>query len=166
MLPGVAEVDLSNVGDTAEVDAAIGKSLGQDVIDSLSVLEAVVPTLHEELRSKLSDLLPMLSLTLRSRFAIIRQSAARCFATICSVMTVESMLFVVEKVIPFLGDSLNLSNRQGATELIYRSCNLQRRGAIAYLCFVFRYRADARCEGSALHHLLGCAGPWQNERFG
>jgi TATA-binding protein-associated factor len=94
--------------------------LGQDVIDSLSVLEAVLPTLHDELRPKLCDLFPKLSLTLRSRFAIIRQSAAKCFATVCSVMTMESMLFVVENVLPFIGDTLNLAHRQGATELIYR----------------------------------------------
>ena len=107
--------------DVAEVDNLIAASLGQDVIDSLSVLEAVVPTLHEELRHKLSELLPMLNLTLRSRYAIIRQSAARCFSTICEIMTMDAMLVVVESIIPFIGDSSNLHNRQGATELIYRT---------------------------------------------
>lgn len=101
----------------------IGASLGQDVVDSLSVLEAVVPTLHEELRHKLSELFPMLNLTLRSRYAIIRQSAARCFSTICEIMTMDAMLVVVESIIPFIGDSSNLHNRQGATELIYRTQN-------------------------------------------
>jgi TATA-binding protein-associated factor len=62
----------------------------------------------------------MLNLMLRSRYAIIRQSAARCFSTICEVMTVDAMLVVVENVIPFISDSSNLHNRQGATELIYR----------------------------------------------
>jgi TATA-binding protein-associated factor len=109
------------IDDPADVDTIISKSLGQDVIDSLSVLEAVVPTLHDELRPKLSELFPMLCLNLRSRFAIIRQAAARCFSAVCNVMTMESMLFVVEKIIPFMGDSLILTNRQGATELIYRS---------------------------------------------
>jgi TATA-binding protein-associated factor len=63
----------------------------------------------------------MLDLALRSRFAIIRQSAARCFATICDVMTLEAMRYVVEHLVPLLGDPLVLANRQGATELIYRS---------------------------------------------
>ena len=112
-----------SAADVVDVDNLIATSLGQDVIDSLSVLEAVVPTLHAELRHKLSELLPMLNLTLRSRYAIIRQSAAKCFSTICEIMTVDAMLVVVESIIPFIGDTSNLHNRQGATELIYRTRN-------------------------------------------
>lgn len=107
--------------EVADVDNLIAASLGQDVIDSLSVLEAVVPTLHGELRHKLSELFPMLSLTLRSQYAIIRQSAARCFSTICEIMTTDAMLVVVETILPFISDSSNLHNRQGAAELIYRT---------------------------------------------
>jgi hypothetical protein len=66
-----------SLADVGEVDNLIVASLGEDVIDSLSALEAVVPTLYEEPRHKLPELLPMLNLTLRSRYATIRQSAAR-----------------------------------------------------------------------------------------
>jgi TATA-binding protein-associated factor len=106
------------------MDEMIAKQYGQDVIDSLSVLEAVVPTLHEELWSKLTEIFPMLALALQSKYAIIRQSASKCFATICDIMTSESMHFVIEKLIPFLGDALSLTNRQGAVELIYRKLRL------------------------------------------
>src|SRR5882762_3550327 len=101
------------------MDALIEKQFGQDVIDSLSVLQAVVPTLHDDLWPKLKELFPMMIMILRSRFAIIRQSAARCFATICGVMTMNGMRYVIESVIPFLGDTVVLANRQGATELIF-----------------------------------------------
>jgi len=123
-------------GGATEIDTMISKSLGQDVIDSLSVLEAVLPTLHDELRHNLPDLFPMLNLTLRSRFAIIRQSTARCFATICGVMTMESMLYVVEKILPFIGDSVNLANRQGATELIYHIVQKLDVKALPYIIFL------------------------------
>lgn len=107
--------------DTVEsMDKTIGKQFGQDVIDSFSVLEAVVPTFDAALWPKFTELFPMIILALRSQFAIIRQSAARCFATMCDVMTVDAMRCVVETVIPFIGDSLTLSNRQGAVELVYR----------------------------------------------
>ncbi|KAF9792249.1 SNF2 chromatin remodeling protein [Thelephora terrestris] len=122
--------------DVADVDNLIATSLGQDVIDSLSVLEAVVPTLHGELRHKLSELFPMLNLTLRSRYAIIRQSAARCFSAICEVMTVDAMLVVVENVIPFISDSSNLHNRQGATELIYHIVQKLDVKALPYVIFL------------------------------
>lgn len=103
-----------------KMDSLIEKQCGQDVIDSLSVLEAAVPTFHQDLWSTCSQLFPKITLALRSKFAIIRQCAARCFATICDVMTTEAMHFVIETVVPYLGDTSNLSNRQGATELIYR----------------------------------------------
>ncbi|KAG6818211.1 hypothetical protein H0H87_000116 [Tephrocybe sp. NHM501043] len=101
-------------------DLLIERQFGQDVIDSLSVLEAVVPTFHQDLWPKLCELFPMLDLALRSRFAIIRQSAARCFATICHVMTSEAMHYVIERLIPLISDPLVLAHRQGATELVYR----------------------------------------------
>jgi len=100
-------------------DDLINRQHGQDVIDSLSVLEAVVPTLHHELWPKIRELFPMIAMALRSRFAIIRQSAARCFAAICDVMTVDAMRFVIERILQFLGDTLVNPNRQGATELVF-----------------------------------------------
>jgi TATA-binding protein-associated factor len=101
-------------------DELIEKQYGQDVIDSLSVLEAVVPTFHNGLLHKLQELFPMMDVALRSRFAIVRQAAARCFATLCDVMTLEAMRYVIESVIPFLQDPLVATNRQGTMELIYR----------------------------------------------
>lgn len=111
-------------GSVEQSDTLIEKQYGQDVIDSLSVLEAVAPTFDPGLWPRLVEVLPTLDLALRSRFAIIRQAAARCFATICHVMTAESMRYVVENIVPLLGDPLVLANRQGATELIYREFHL------------------------------------------
>lgn len=97
------------------------KQYGQDVVDSLSVLEAVSPALDPALWPKLAELFPAMAIALRSKFAIIRQTAARCFATICEVMTAEAMLFVIEHLLPLIGDAVVLSNRQGAAEVIYRA---------------------------------------------
>jgi TATA-binding protein-associated factor len=62
----------------------------------------------------------MITIALRSKYAIMRQSAARCLSTICNSMTLETMRFVIENILPFLGDAVALSNRQGSMELIYR----------------------------------------------
>jgi TATA-binding protein-associated factor len=110
----------NRVDSPAQSDDLVAKQFGQDVIDSLSVLEAVVPALHQDLWPKVNEIFPMMTLALQSRYAIIRQSAAQCFATVCDVMTSEAMRYVIENVIPLLGDPLVLSNRQGATEIIYR----------------------------------------------
>ncbi|TFK42701.1 SNF2 superfamily chromatin remodeling protein [Crucibulum laeve] len=117
-------------------DALIEKQCGQDVIDSLSVLEAVAPTFHGDLLPKLSQTFPMMHLALRSRFAIIRQSAARCFATICDVMTADAMKYVIEHIIPLLGDPIIMTNRQGATELIYHIVQRLDIKALPYVIFM------------------------------
>lgn len=109
-----------NPDSPCDADKLMEKQVGQDVIDSLSVLKVTASTLHENLWPRLVELLPKLTLALRSRFAIIRQCTARCFATICNVVTVEAMRHVIEHVVPLLGDPVSISNRQGAVELIYR----------------------------------------------
>ncbi|KAF9453249.1 SNF2 superfamily chromatin remodeling protein [Macrolepiota fuliginosa MF-IS2] len=123
-------------GSVEQSDILIEKQYGQDVIDSLSVLEAVAPAFDSGLWPRLAEVLPILDLALRSRFAIIRQAAARCFATICDVMTAESMRYVVEKIVPLLGDPLVLANRQGATELIYHIVQRLDIRALPYVIFL------------------------------
>ncbi|KAF9483874.1 SNF2 superfamily chromatin remodeling protein [Pholiota conissans] len=123
--------------DTAQqADVLIEKQHGQDVIDSLSVLEEVIPTFHEELWPKLYAIFPMVNLALQSRFAIVRQAAARCFAIICDLMTAEGMRYVIEKIIPLLQDPLILTNRQGAAELIYHIVNRLDIKALPYVIFM------------------------------
>ncbi|KAJ6608621.1 hypothetical protein B0H10DRAFT_1920958 [Mycena sp. CBHHK59/15] len=117
-------------------DDRIQKQFGQDVIDSLSVLEAVVPTFHPDLWPKLAETFPMMHTALTSRFAIIRQSAARCFATLCDVMTAEAMRYVIENIVPLLGDPLVLVNRQGATELMYHVVQRLDIKALPYVIFM------------------------------
>ncbi|THV07958.1 SNF2 superfamily chromatin remodeling protein [Dendrothele bispora CBS 962.96] len=117
-------------------DALMEKQFGQDVIDSLSVLEAVAPALHQDLWPKVAETFPMLLLALRSKFAIIRQSAARCFATICDVMTSDAMRFVIEQALPLIADPLVLANRQGITELIYHIVQRLDIKALPYVIFM------------------------------
>ncbi|KAI0747594.1 SNF2 chromatin remodeling protein [Daedaleopsis nitida] len=119
-----------------KMDEQLEKRDGQDVIDSLSVLEAVVPTFHADLSHKFKDLFPHVVLALRSRFAIVRQSAARCFSTICDVLTLDAMRYVIEKVVPYLGDAAVLANRQGAIELIYHIVQKLDIKALPYVIFM------------------------------
>ncbi|TFK86254.1 SNF2 chromatin remodeling protein [Polyporus arcularius HHB13444] len=120
----------------SKMDEQIEKRDGQDVIDSLSVLEAVVPTFHADLSRNFTELFPHVILALRSRFAIVRQSAARCFATICDVLTLDAMRYVIETVVPYLGDADVLANRQGAIELIYHIVQKLDIKALPYVIFM------------------------------
>ncbi|KAG8217266.1 hypothetical protein J3R82DRAFT_5359 [Butyriboletus roseoflavus] len=117
-------------------DVAMEKQYGQDVIDSLSVLEAISPALDPTLWPKLAELFPAIAIALRSKFAIIRQTAARCFATVCEVMTAEAMRFVIEHLVPLIGDAVVLSNRQGAAEAIYHIVQRLDIKALPYVIFL------------------------------
>lgn len=119
-----------------EADALMEKQCGQDVIDSLSVLEAVVPTLHTDLQARVVELFPAMTTALRSRYAIIRQSAARCFATVCDVMATDAMRYVVENLISLMGDAVVLSNRQGAAEAIYHIVQKLDMKTLPYVLFL------------------------------
>ncbi|KZT70176.1 SNF2 superfamily chromatin remodeling protein [Daedalea quercina L-15889] len=129
-------VSACSTDDLEKMDKQIEKQFGQDVIDSFSVLEAIVPTFHESLWPKFTEIFPIIILALRSRFAIIRQAAAKCFATMCDTMTMDAMRAVIETVIPYLGDDLKLSNRQGATELIYHIVQKLDMKALPYVIFM------------------------------
>lgn len=93
---------------------------GQDIIDNLVILDAIVPTFHERLRSSLTEIFPHLLCALKSRFAVIRQLAGQAFATICDISTTDAMRFVIDNIVPLLDDPLVLIHRQGAVEVIYR----------------------------------------------
>lgn len=96
--------------------------MGQQVVDSLTVLHVVVPSLDPTLHARVVELFPVIAKALRSKYALIRQAASRSFSTLCDTITTDGMRFVIEHVLPFLGDTTILENRQGAMELIYRRC--------------------------------------------
>lgn len=105
----------------------------------------------------------MVNLALRSRYAIIRQSAARCFATICDVMTVEAMRYTVEHIVPLLGDALTLANRQGAIELIHRLYHFSFHCVVYLLTSLCRHSPEARYQSSPVYYILDKARSWADE---
>lgn len=109
-------------GDVEQADAilAADDSRGQDLLDCLTVLPTGAQKLGDSLHDRLTALFPALVLATSSKFAVVRYSVARCFAALCDVVPTEGLRYVVEGVIPVLGDPLNLNNRRGAIELISR----------------------------------------------
>ncbi|KAI8381200.1 uncharacterized protein BYT42DRAFT_598127 [Radiomyces spectabilis] len=111
----------SNVSDVAAADKAMSAdiSLGQEVIDTITVVTTVVPYISSELWPKMVEIVPYVCKALQSQYAVIRQVSARCLATIANVVTVQTMQLLIERVLPQLGDALNVHHRQGAAELVY-----------------------------------------------
>ncbi|KAL4919324.1 hypothetical protein BDW62DRAFT_43843 [Aspergillus aurantiobrunneus] len=110
--------------------------LGQEVVDGLSTLRALLPKFDTGLYPWVVSLMPLVAKGLQCRLSVIRYAAAKCFATICSVVTVEGMTMLVEKVLPTIGDALDVHHRQGAVECIYHLIHVMEDGILPYVIFL------------------------------
>ncbi|KAG5519323.1 hypothetical protein PMAC_001948 [Pneumocystis sp. 'macacae'] len=99
--------------------------LGQNIIDGLSILRILVSYFSESLYP----------LALECEFSVVRYAAARCLATICSVITIEAMNEVISHVLPLLKDADNVIRRQGAVELIYHLVQIMGTNMLPYVVF-------------------------------
>ncbi|CAG8961436.1 hypothetical protein HYFRA_00013886 [Hymenoscyphus fraxineus] len=110
--------------------------LGQSAIDSMSVLRALTPTLHKDLHPFVIQLLPLVIKALHSELSVFRYMAAKCLATVCSVITVEGMTMLVEKVLPSISNPVDLNFRQGAIEAVYHLISVMGDGILPYVIFL------------------------------
>ncbi|KAF7588454.1 TATA-binding protein-associated factor mot1 [Aspergillus hancockii] len=110
--------------------------LGQEVVDGLSTLRALLPKFDPGLHTWVVSLMPLIAKALQCRLSVIRYAAAKCFATICSVITVEGMTMLVEKVLPTINNGLDVHHRQGTVECIYHLIHVMEDGILPYVIFL------------------------------
>ena len=111
--------------------------LGQDIIDALSILRALVANMDDWLRSQsVVPEMPMILRALGCKYSVFRYAAAKCFATICSVMPREGMSLLVEKVLPSMSNPLDLHCRQGAIECVYHLIHVMEDDVLPYVVFL------------------------------
>ena len=110
--------------------------LGQAVIDGLSILRALMLNLHSDIHTFVSEITPLITKALRSAYSVFRYAAAKCFATICSVMTVEGMTVLVEGVLPSISNPLEVHCRQGAIECVYHLIHVMEDNILPYVIFL------------------------------
>jgi TATA-binding protein-associated factor len=109
---------------------------GQAAIDGMSILRALTPTLDPRLNSFVINLIPLVIKALHSELSVFRYMAAKCLATICSVITVEGMTMLVEKVLPTISNPVDLSFRQGAIEIVYHLIHVMGDNILPYVIFL------------------------------
>lgn len=111
-------------------------TLGQNVIDGMSIIAAVVPTISKDLHPFVMSLLPYVVTALQSELSVFRYMAAKCLATVCSVITVDAMTLLVEKVLPTINNPVDLNHRQGAIECIYHLISIMGDNILPYVIFL------------------------------
>ncbi|KAI1180048.1 hypothetical protein F4777DRAFT_358909 [Nemania sp. FL0916] len=109
---------------------------GQEVVDAMSVIRTMTPTLHQELHQFVMQQVPLIIKALHSELSVFRYMAAKCLATICSIMTVDGMTALVRQVLPSINNPLDLNFRQGAIEAIYHLIAVMGDGILPYVIFL------------------------------
>ncbi len=122
--------------DNEGIDFKKNDTLGQEIIDGLSTIRALVPKFHPGLHPFVVDLLPPVTKALHSELSVIRYAAAKCLATICSVITVEGITNLVENVLRSISNPIELRYRQGAIECIYHLIHVMEEGILPYVIFL------------------------------
>jgi TATA-binding protein-associated factor len=112
------------------------ETFGQEVVDAMSVIRMLTPTMDKALHSFVLQMLPLVIKALHSELSVFRYMAAKCLATICSVITVEGMTSLVENVLPSINNPLDLHFRQGATEAIYHLIAVMGDAILPYVIFL------------------------------
>ncbi|KAI9833029.1 MAG: TATA-binding protein-associated factor mot1 [Sarea resinae] len=114
----------------------LNNTLGQEVVDGLSTIRALVPKLHPNIHKFIIDLMPLIAKGLQSNLSVLRYAAAKCFATICSVLPVQGMTMLVETILPSINNAVDLQCRQGAIECIYHLIHVMEDEILPYVIFL------------------------------
>ncbi|KAK9450457.1 uncharacterized protein V1518DRAFT_392161 [Limtongia smithiae] len=128
---------LSVLAEPLPVDITCPEStLGQEIVDGLSIIRALLPRLHPMLLELFIEYFPLICKALVSTYSVIRYAAAKCFATICSVMKVKGMTFLVEHILPMVNNARDLNYRQGAVECVYHLVAAMEENILPYVVFL------------------------------
>ncbi|CAD0090267.1 unnamed protein product [Aureobasidium vineae] len=112
------------------------QNVGQEVVDAMSTLRALVASFHSDLHPFVLDLMGFVARALQTRLAVLRYTAAKCFASICSVITVKGFTMLVERVLPPINNPTDVHCRQGAIECIYHLIQVMEDRILPYVIFL------------------------------
>jgi TATA-binding protein-associated factor len=73
---------------------------------------------------------------MQSKLAVLRYTAAKCFASVCSVITVQGFTMLVDQVLPPINNAHEVVFRQGAIECIYHLIQVMGDGILPYVIFL------------------------------
>ncbi|KAL1961303.1 hypothetical protein VTO42DRAFT_31 [Malbranchea cinnamomea] len=110
--------------------------LGQEIVDGMSMLRALAPKFDPGIHPWIIELMPIIAKSLQCELSVIRYAAAKCFATICSVIPIQGMTMLVERVLPSITNALDVHCRQGAVECIYHLIHVMEDKILPYVIFL------------------------------
>ena len=109
---------------------------GQQAVDGMSTMRALVGHLHSDLHPFVLSLVPHIATALKSKLCVFRYAAAKCLATICSVISVEGFSMLVKQVLPSISNAHDMFQRQGTIECIYHLIQVMGDSILPYVVFL------------------------------
>lgn len=109
---------------------------GQDIIDALSVIRALLPFVDTSLHDTFKPIFPLIQKILAIKYSVLRYAAAKCFASICSVMPITGITFLVENILSMVSNAVDIYSRQGAVECIYHLTATMGSDILPYVVFL------------------------------
>lgn len=119
---------------SADDEVFQNEKTSQSVIDSIGLVEILVPKLDENVVFEHLNLDHLLN-ALKSDFSVFRYSAAKCLAVLCKIFPTRTITFMVTKILPLLKNSGFIHHRQGAIESIYHLSNIMGADILPYVIF-------------------------------
>ncbi|KAA0718268.1 TATA-binding protein-associated factor 172 [Triplophysa tibetana] len=95
-----------------------GDAVGQELVNSLQVLEVTAGAMAQELNLVLMEQLPLLCTCLQHPYTAVRHMAARCVGVLSKIATMETMNVFLEHVLPWLGAIDDNTKQEGAIEAL------------------------------------------------
>ncbi|XP_019852330.1 PREDICTED: TATA-binding protein-associated factor 172 isoform X2 [Amphimedon queenslandica] len=110
---------LSNIRNESKVFTDDDMKAAAAIVNGLQIFETLCPAiLDSTIKERFFSLLPSLLSCVLSPFTAIRHMGARCTAALAIINIHEVLMFFMDEILPFLGDTKNIENRQGAIEVI------------------------------------------------
>lgn len=137
-LPQLRSILFDSLSDHENEEASkVDNEQGQKIVDSFGVLRALFPFMSDSLRSsEVFTRFPVLLTFLRSNLSVFRYSAARTFADLAKISSVEVMAYTIREILPLMNSAGSLSDRQGSTELIYHLSLSMETDVLPYVIFL------------------------------
>ncbi|SCU84872.1 LADA_0D04346g1_1 [Lachancea dasiensis] len=111
--------------------------MGQEIVDALGVLRALVVYMSSDVQShEILPRLPSLVGFLKSDLAVFRYSAARTLADLASTLPIQVIPFIIQQVLPLTSNPSSVTDRQGATELVYHLALCMGSNILPYVVFL------------------------------
>ena len=123
----------------SDLPASVSKETsisGQEAVDAMSTIRALVEKLHPNLYGSVLELLPFVIRALKCKLAVLRYMAAKCIATVCSMIRIEGFEALVKQVLPSINNALEVHHRQGAIECVYHLINVMGDSILPYVIFL------------------------------